>query len=63
MSITVTPTSFALGKIEINQTNNKQKKMILNNLDFLINNNKMGEIFHVISISNKNLNTIEGFNK
>ena len=47
----------------INKANNKQKKMILNNLDFLINNNKMGEIFHVISISNKNLNTIEGFNK
>ncbi len=50
-------------KMLMNKANNKQKKMILNNLDFLINNNKMGEIFHVISISNKNLNTIEGFNK
>ena len=49
-------------KMLMNNANKKQKEMVLNNLDFLINNNKMGKIFNVISISSKNLNILEGFN-
>ena len=39
----------------------KQKKIIKNSLDFLINEKKMGKIFNVISISNKNVEEIAGF--
>ena len=38
-----------------------KKKKIQNSLDFLINKKKMGEIFNVISISNKKINNLVGF--
>ena len=39
----------------------KQKRMIKNSLSFLIDKNKMGEIFNVILINNKNINNLIGF--
>ena len=41
--------------------NNNQKKNLEKGLDFLINEKKMGKIFNVISISNKNINKLTGF--
>ena len=48
-------------EILIKNANSKQKKKIQNSLDFLINKKKMGEIFNVISISNKKINNLVGF--
>ena len=48
-------------EILIKNANSKQKKKIKNSLDFLINKKKMGEIFNVISISNKKINNLVGF--
>ena len=48
-------------KILIKNANSGQKKKIQNSLDFLINKKKMGEIFNVISISNKKINNLVGF--
>ena len=45
----------------INNANFRQKKILKNGLDFLINENKMGKVFNVISISNKNINNLTGF--
>ena len=42
-------------EILIKNANNKQKKKLKKSLDFLINKKKMGEIFNVISISNKKI--------
>mgnify|MGYP001238461921 FL=1 len=39
----------------------KQKQIINNSLNFLINKNKMGECFQVVSISNFNNKKPEGF--
>ena len=41
--------------------NNNQKKNLEKGLDFLINEKKIGKIFNVISISNKNINKLTGF--
>ena len=48
-------------EILIKNANNKQKKKLKKGLDFLINKKKMGEIFNVISISNKKINNLIGF--
>ena len=48
-------------KILIKNANSGQKKKIQNSLDFLINKKKMGEIFNVISISNKKIDNLVGF--
>ena len=48
-------------EILMRNSNSKQKKMLKNGLDFLINKNKMGKIFNVISISNKKINNLIGF--
>ena len=48
-------------EILIKNANNKQKKKLKKSLDFLINKKKMGEIFNVISISNKKINNLIGF--
>ena len=48
-------------KILIKNANNKQKEKLKKGLDFLINKKKMGEIFNVISISNKKINNLIGF--
>ena len=48
-------------EILIKNANSGQKKKIQNSLDFLINKKKMGEIFNVISISNKKINNLVGF--
>jgi len=48
-------------EILIRNADSKQKKMLKNGLDFLINKNKMGKIFNVISISNKKINNLLGF--
>ena len=45
----------------IRNANNKQKKTLIKSLEFLINENKMGKIFNVISISNKKINNLIGF--
>ena len=45
----------------IRNANNKQKKMLIKGLEFLINENKMGKIFNVISISNNKINNLIGF--
>ena len=45
----------------IKNSNNKQKGILKKSLDFLINENKMGKIFNVISISNKKINNLIGF--
>ena len=47
--------------ILIKNANNRQKQVIKNGLDYLINENKMGKIFNVISISNKKINNLIGF--
>ncbi|PPR35453.1 MAG: hypothetical protein CFH26_00786 [Alphaproteobacteria bacterium MarineAlpha6_Bin4] len=41
--------------------NNKQKKMLTKSLEFLIDKNKMGKIFKVISIKNKKIKNLVGF--
>ena len=41
--------------------NNRQKKLLKKSLDFLINENKMGRIFNVISVYSKNINKLIGF--
>ena len=38
-----------------------KEKKIKKGLDFLINKEKMGKIFNVISISNKKINNLIGF--
>ena len=48
-------------EILMRNANSKQKKMLKNGLNFLINKNKMGKIFNVISISNKKINDLIGF--
>ena len=48
-------------KILIKNANSGQKKKIQNSLDFLINKKKMGEVFNVISISNKKIDNLVGF--
>ena len=48
-------------EILMRNANSKQKKMLKNGLNFLINKNKMGKIFIVISISNKKINNLIGF--
>ncbi len=47
--------------ILIKNANSRQKKIVKNGLDQLINKNKMGKIFNVISISNKKINNLIGF--
>ena len=48
-------------KALIKNANSKQRKKIKKGLDFLINKEKMGKIFNVISISNKKVNNLIGF--
>ena len=48
-------------EILIRNANDRQKKILKRGLDFLINENKMGKIFNVISISNKKINNLIGF--
>ena len=48
-------------KILNKNANLKQRKIINNGLDFLINESKMGKIFQIISISNCSLKTPDGF--
>ena len=48
-------------KILKNNANLKQIRIINNSLNFLINKNKMGNIYQAISISNYNLKNIDGF--
>ena len=48
-------------KTLIKNANSKQRKKIKKGLDFLINKEKMGKIFNVISISNKKINNLIGF--
>ena len=48
-------------KILKNKANLKQIKIINNSLNFLINKNKMGNIYQAISISNYNVKNIDGF--
>ena len=48
-------------EILMRNANSKQKKMLKNGLNFLINKNKMGKIFNVISISNKKISNLIGF--
>ena len=48
-------------KILIKNANKRQQKTLKNGLDFLINENKMGKIFNVISITNKKINKLLGF--
>ena len=48
-------------KTLIKNANSTQRKKIKKGLDFLINKEKMGKIFNVISISNKKVNNLIGF--
>ena len=48
-------------QILMKNADSRQKKMLENGLDFLINKNKMGQIFNVISISNKKISNLIGF--
>ena len=48
-------------KILNKNANLKQRKIINNGLDFLINESNMGKIFQIISISNYSLKTPDGF--
>ena len=48
-------------KTLIKNANSRQRKKIKKGLDFLINKEKMGKIFNVISISNKKVNNLIGF--
>ena len=48
-------------EILIKNATKRQKKIIINSLDHLINENKMGKIFNVISISGKKINNLIGF--
>ena len=45
----------------IKNANYEQKKVLKRGLDFLINENKMGKIFNVISLTNKKINKLLGF--